>query len=115
MSISVRDGDIEADSPLLIDVMSRNLPRRTDRRVFEWLYRDNPSGKATVWLAQESQEKNVIGMAVAFPRRIYSGNENALAWVLGDFCLDRHCRSLGPALQLQRASLHALAKSGGAF
>ncbi|MGA2482972.1 MAG: hypothetical protein ABSF92_07640 [Candidatus Acidiferrales bacterium] len=31
------------------------------------------------------------------------------AWVLGDFCLEEKCRSLGPALQLQRACLEAVA------
>ena len=115
MSISVRAGDLESDRLLLIDVMSRNLPRCTDIHTFDWLYRDNPSGKAGVWLAVESKEKSVIGIAAAFPRQFYIGNNDAFAWVLGDFCLDAQYRSLGPALQLQRGCLGVLATGGGTF
>jgi hypothetical protein len=47
----------------------------------------------------------VVGMAGAFPRRVYIGMREAICWVLGDFCIHEHYRILGPALQLQRACL----------
>jgi hypothetical protein len=42
---------------------------------------------------------------------VYSGKNEILSWVLGDFCLDPRYRSLGPALQLQRACLSVLESS----
>jgi hypothetical protein len=40
---------------------------------------------------------------------MYLGGIETMGWVLGDFCLDEKYRSLGPALELQRACLEAVA------
>jgi len=52
-----------------------------------------------------------IGMAAMFPRKAYVGGTEVAAAVLGDFCISERFRSLGPAVQLQKACLSAV-KSG---
>jgi len=44
----------------------------------------------------------------------FDGKEKR-GWVLGDFCFGERFRSLGPALQLQRACLESLAQEPNAF
>src|SRR5262249_45203664 len=54
-------------------------------------------------------------MAAAFPRRFYSCNGEFYAWVLADFCLSPQYRTLGPALQLQRACFQEADAGAAAF
>ena len=44
-----------------------------------------------------------MGSQAPFPKRLRAGREEETAWVLGDSCIDKRRRSLGPALQLLRA------------
>ena len=84
----------------------RSLTPHSDERRFEWLYKRNPHGEARAWIAEDTNG-TVAGVAAAFPRRLLINGEPRLAWVLGDFCIRAHYRSLGPAVQLQRAVLDA--------
>jgi hypothetical protein len=115
MLIQVRPADLIRERAILIELFKRFLTRDFDEKRFEWLYHANPCGSARAWVACESVGSAVIGAAAAFPRRIsFSGVEKE-GWVLGDFCLDERYRSLGPALQLQRACLEVTRDSSGAF
>jgi hypothetical protein len=115
MPITIRSANLDADRGALIALLDRNLPRTTDDRVYDWLYRQNPHGPAQVWVAVDAASHAVVGAAAAFPRRMYQVNGETLAWVLGDFCFDAAYRSLGPAIALQRTMLDALGAAGGAF
>ena len=116
MGIKIGHADLGTDRETLIETVCRFLIPQADGRRFDWLYRNNPYGQARAWLALEENSGHVIGAAAAFSRRfIFSGKE-IIAWVLGDFCLDPQYRSLGPALQLQRACLNVLeANQDGTF
>jgi len=104
----IRTADPVADRGLLIDLLSRNLsPTAGDRR-FEWLYLENPNGPARAWIATEGDTGRGVGAAAAFPRRLLVGGSVRPGYVLGDFCIDQHYRSLGLALQLQRACLEQI-------
>src|SRR5260370_4544872 len=48
----------------------------------------------------------------AFPRRFLIRGVETVGWVLGDFSVSDRNRSLGPALQLQRACLGGLGRGG---
>jgi len=110
MSIVIRAADLTADKTVLIDTMQQFLTPQSDEQRFNWLYLQNPFGPARVWIAMdEARTNSVIGMASAFPRRLYLNGQDQLGWVLGDFCLDLHYRSLGPAVQLQRVFLAEVA------
>ncbi len=105
MAIFVRPADLDSDRELLIDAFLRYLTPLSDDRRFNWLYRENPHGPARAWVATEGNNRAIVGAAAAFPRRMYIGGIPKQACVLGDFCVSPHYRSLGPALQLQRACL----------
>jgi GNAT superfamily N-acetyltransferase len=104
----IRTADPEADRGLLTDLLSQNLgPAAGDRR-YEWLYLQNPHGRARAWLATEGDTERGLGAAAAFPRTLLVGGSVCHGYVLGDFCIDQHHRSLGLALQLQRACLEQI-------
>src|SRR5262245_61114807 len=107
-SAVIRPGDLDADRDVALDMFRRYLNPLYDGTRFDWTYRGNPSGPGRLWVAADRADGSVIGVAGAFPRRMYVDGREELAWVLGDFCVsDRH-RSVGPALALQRACLAAV-------
>ncbi len=108
MTVEVRRADLELDREPIIDALSRFLTPASTAARYDWLYRSCPYGEARAWVAVDTRTHAIIGVAGAFPRRLRGGDRAILAaWVLGDFCLDPRYRSLGPALQLQRACLDA--------
>src|SRR5258708_16184568 len=107
MAIVVRPADLEKDRELLIDAFSRFLTPLSDDRRFDGLYLGIPHGRARAWLATDVSGR-VIGACAAFPRRFYFGDGTTAGGVLGDFCIAPDYRSLGPALQLQRACLDTI-------
>lgn len=108
MRVAIRAADLERDRCGIVELVRRHLsPAAGDER-FEWLYLKNPHGVARAWLAIDEACGVVVGVGAAFPRRLYLGDTIAEGWVLGDFCLEERYRTLGPALQLQRAILGAV-------
>jgi hypothetical protein len=115
MSVGVRPADLERDKAVIVETLRCFLNPHSDNRRFEWLYRDNPFGEASVWLAYEGKPDHVVGVAGAFPRRLHMLGGQKLSWVLGDFCVSDEHRTLGPALMLQRACLAGLEKQGASL
>jgi hypothetical protein len=113
--ITIRSANLDSDRELLVDAITRNLDSAFTNGVFEWRYKQNPHGKAKAWVAFDGSNGSLVGAAAAFPRRIYWDGHEALAWVLGDFCIEKAYRSLGPALQLQRACLAEVAADSGGY
>ena len=105
MKITVQPTDVCTSKCVVVDVLRNNLNSMYDERRFEWLYERNPHGQPRAWLAIDEMQDRPIGVAAAFPRSVYCDDKENTAWVLGDFCLEPQYRSLGPALQLQRACL----------
>jgi hypothetical protein len=115
MNTSVRPACYELDGPELVDVLQTNLPYRPHARFFPWLYRENPEGAALAWVATDLDSGRIVGVAAAFPRRIYCGGSEARGYILGDFCISPEYRSLGLALALQRACLAGLSAAEADF
>jgi stage V sporulation protein SpoVS len=107
MRIDVRPASLTKERPLLITFLRDHLTPLSDEPRFDWLYRKNPAGAALVWIAREGNSGRPVGVAAAFPRWIHVGGKRMLCRVLGDFCIHPAHRSLGPALQLQRACWEA--------
>jgi hypothetical protein len=105
MAFVVRRGNLETDGELIINFLAQNHTPDSDHRRFDWLYRRGPAGPARVWIVTESTADSVIGLAAAFPRQVCIRGNETRGWVLGDFCILRSQRSLGPATLLQRACL----------
>jgi hypothetical protein len=107
MGITIRDADLKDDREEIIRFLHENLTASSNAARFEWLYLQNPSGQARAWMAVDSCNRT-IGIAAAFPRHFSIASEVHRVWVLGDFCIAKDYRSLGPALKLQRAALESL-------
>ena len=105
MTVAVRLADLDQDRGAVMETLAQFLNPLCDDRWFDWLYRENPHGQARVWIAESRDKREVVGVASAFPRRMYVDGSAKRGCVLGDFCIDSRYRTLGPALQLQRACL----------
>src|SRR5262245_60963776 len=108
MGINVRPADLVQDRSELIEFMRQNLTDSSDSRRFDWLYLHNPGGSARAWIAFDESSGRTVGVAGAFPRTLQSNGAIQRAYLLGDFCIAPECRSLGPALALQRACLNTI-------
>ena len=111
MSIFIREGDLQTDCELIANALKCYLSPLADRTRFEWLYKRNPHGQVRVWIAVD-ENREFVGSAAAFPRRLYIGQQKKLGWVFGDFCVSNKHRSLGPAIALQRSLLQAADAEG---
>lgn len=110
--IKVRPGDVETDSRAVIGLLSSHLNPAYDRQRFDWVYQRNPAGPGRFWVAVDDSTGELIGTAGALPRELCVAGARLVGWVLTDFCISETHRSLGPALQLQRACLEQLAADG---
>src|SRR5262245_3485414 len=111
MAVSIREVDLHRDRAELIAFLLENLTERSNELRFNWLYLENPSGQARAWMAL-NEAGETVGFGAAFPRLMWFDNKPRRGWVLGDLCVAPSCRSLGPALLLQRACLKSLAIDG---
>ena len=105
MKVSVRPADLDTDRDVLIDLMLHYLTPMSDGPRYDWLYRQNPDGPAQLWVLTDVDKHTIVGSGGIVPRRMYVGGQEKLCGVLVDFWIHPEFRSLGPALQLQRACL----------
>jgi len=110
MGLTILEADLEQDREELIAFLHDNLTPESNDARFNWLYLDSPNGRARAWMAI-SESGRTIGMAAAFPRSFWASGKVEQVWVLGDFSIHPDYRSLGPALQLQRAILESLSNT----
>ncbi|WP_454065097.1 hypothetical protein [Candidatus Nitrospira salsa] len=115
MDLVVRHADLTNDCEQIVDLQRQYLTAHSNLQRFHWLYRNNPFGQPRVWVTEESKSCAIVGAAAAFPRSLYIGLKKKVGWVLGDFCISEQYRSLGPAIQLQRACLEGLGSEGSAI
>ena len=114
MAIQLREANLTDDEDTLIALAQSYLGAKDEKR-FRWLYRENPFGLARAWLAFDNRTAVPIGMAALFPRLGYVAGKQVLGCILGDFCVSQEYRSLGPAVQLQRACLSLIQAGQFAF
>ncbi|HEU4724430.1 MAG TPA: hypothetical protein VFU59_03935 [Candidatus Eisenbacteria bacterium] len=115
MPLIIRPADLRADRDAIVSCLRRYLSPRADEARYDWLYLRSPHGQASAWLAIDEARGEVVGVASAFPRRARLDGADTPGWVLGDFCIHDEYRTLGPALQLNRACLDAVAHGAAAF
>lgn len=115
MTTFIRPAEIVKEKVALTAFLTAHLSPDADKTRYDWLYHQNPDGAARVWVACDSETQQMIGVAAAFPRRARCGGREVRAYVLGDFCIHREFRTLGPALALQRMCLEDLSKGDAEF
>jgi len=108
MKITIRPADLDADRLQMIQLFRQHLNADFDERRFNWMYLGGPHGKAVAWVSTTDENKELMGAATAFPRLLRADGKETQGYVLGDFCIHPSARTLGPALQLQRACLEGI-------
>jgi GNAT superfamily N-acetyltransferase len=111
-TIEIHRADLEKHRPALIELLRRYLTERSDEKRYDWFYRDNPRGKASVWIATETRSGEIVGSAAIVPQRVRLGEGEYDACVMADFWVHPNHRVLGPALRLQRACIEGARNAG---
>jgi hypothetical protein len=114
VSIEIGIADVAADRDLLADLLGRFLTRVSSPRRCQWFYEQNPHGRATVHVARELDTGRIVGSGAVIPRQLWLDGQPQKAAVLADFWIHPDHRTLGPALQLQRACLATAEATGAA-
>lgn len=104
MTYTVRDVDIHAQKDLLLKILKLN--RKKDDYPFEkrydWLYFDNPYGKAKAWIIWDDKNNYPAGFTAVYPRKMLVKGKEYLCWNCGDFSIEKKYRTLGIALKLRK-------------
>jgi hypothetical protein len=108
MKFTVREVTPRLERDALVRLLNRHLAPDIDNNRFDWLYFRNPHGLARVWALE--YEGELVGAGAAIPKnlRISGSASPIVGCIFGDFCVASNYRSIGPALQLQRACLQAV-------
>ena len=99
----------------MIDVLERNLTEIPHAKRFDWFYGRNPAGHPFSWMIVEDTTQRPVGIASLISRGIWLGGEVKICGQVADFGIDRAYRSLGPAVQLQRATFSPVDRGDLAF
>jgi len=102
MPVKVVDADIEKDLDLFVAILNRNRRIKVGRNRFEWLYLNNPQGKARAWFVQDETTGDTVAFTSVLPRLIKVEGRDLVCWNCCDFSVDRRYRALGVALKLRR-------------
>jgi hypothetical protein len=68
-------------------------------------YRRNPAGRSSVFLLRHCATQSDVGVQTLVVRRFLSNGRTLLSGTMADYAVDPAHRSLGPALQLLKASI----------
>jgi hypothetical protein len=106
MKVTVREADPRNEREDLLRFLRSNLTLDIDEQRLEWLYFANPHGRARVWVLEDKD--GLVGAGAAIPRRVQAFGSQVAGCIFGDFCILPTYRTIGPALQLQRACMQAV-------
>ena len=101
MSYTVHRFSNVQDRDSLLAFWNENHKEPLDRR-YEWLYENDPAGKAIAFLVKDDADQTCVGCSAAHPRRFSFMDASLRAVVARDFFVDPGHRVLGPALTLMR-------------
>ncbi|MBL3591551.1 MAG: hypothetical protein JMN24_17460 [gamma proteobacterium endosymbiont of Lamellibrachia anaximandri] len=101
MKYSVTKADLKKDKEVIIKLWndSHDQNKALDNK-FAWIYEGNPDGETYVWMLIHEHEKEVVGLASVFSKKVLVGGVPYKAGIGGDFFVKKEHRSLGPALML---------------
>jgi hypothetical protein len=83
-------------------LLSRTRTKPVTAERFDWLYRKNPDGQASIWSLRHASDGEMIGFTACLPRRMLVGGQTRICWNGVDFSIDPRFRTLGPAAKLRR-------------
>lgn len=117
MGIVIREADLDRELDVLSETFNANFRIKGSPERFQWLYFDNPDGRATAWFAIDDRTGAIAGCTAVLPRRVRLKDSSrvVLAWNCGDFCINPKYRTLGVAMKLRRVARDAVDAGQSAF
>jgi Acetyltransferase (GNAT) domain len=107
-------GDPVAHRQDVVNLGIQSLPaaRESWESRYPKYYEHNPLGPPSLFLAKDAASQEFVGTTALFPTALRVCGELVPAGIVGDFAVDPHHRTLGPAITLQRAVLAKLPERG---
>lgn len=113
--LQIQPADLARDRPALTELLGQHLTARSTPQRTEWFYEQNPHGRARVLTLRDGTDGAIVGSGAVIPRLLWINGSRRLGSVMADFWVHPAHRSLGPAVQLQRACVDAARELGCAF
>jgi len=98
-----------------LQLLERYVTTKQAKERYQWLYKNNPQGRAETWLAYEPTKREIVGFTSIFAREFLISGKSVLGGIGFDAFVRPDHRRRGIALKLHRASLKAMATGEVAF
>ncbi len=110
MAYTVKEADVQKEKPIMVEILQQNRQRADfDYGArYDWIYLNNPLGKAKAWIIWNEKNNEPVGFTGVFPRAVYINGKRYVGWNCGDFSIHKKYRTLGIALKLRRAAKDAV-------
>ena len=110
MAYTVKEADVVNDKQIILRILQNNRSRENYdySKRYDWIYLNNPLGKAKAWIIWKDKTNEPVGFTGVFPRAVYVNGKEYIGWNCGDFSIEKKFRSLGIALKLRKAAKHAV-------
>ncbi len=95
------------DFERIYDLVDAAFGRKRPRPLYDWLYRDNPYGRARSWIVLERASGEILKAGTHFPWPIWRGQEPLRGMLSGDHVTAPHWQRKGlTAVRRQVSRLH---------
>jgi len=110
MAYIVKEADVQKEKHIMVEILQQNRQRDAfDYGArYDWIYLNNPLGKARAWIIWNEKNNEAVGFTGVFPRAVYVNGRRYVGWNCGDFSIQKKYRTLGVALKLRRAAKEAV-------
>ncbi len=107
MEYCIIKADLKRDRENIFAVWEKNDPGVLKDK-FDWIYQDNPAGRAHVWMIRHDPCGEYVGVTAIFCRNFTVNGSLLIGGIAGDLLVNSEHRAAGPALMLQRAASLAI-------
>lgn len=111
MTFTVRFANPD-DAPAIRSVIAELMPELDHARRHQWLYEDNPHGRALTWIAVEDDTKEVAGCTSFFRRTLIVDGKEVGGALGGDGFVRPRFRRRGLGAAMHRASRAGMSEHG---
>jgi len=110
MGYEVREANLDTEQETMVQILSNNrsVADFNYKTRFDWIYKDNPFGRARAWIIWDDKKNIPVGFTGVFPRPVYVHGKQMIVWNCGDFSIEKKYRTLGIALKLRKAAKTAV-------
>jgi hypothetical protein len=107
LNYSIIEADLEKNRKAILELWRKNFPDLPPER-YDWIYQENPYGKAWVWAARETDSDSLVGTTSLFARKMNVKGDSFKAGIAGDFAVNPKHRGSPVSIKLQRAVIGSM-------